>query len=370
VDRAGTAHPVSAQLALLQQDLQAWRSRVGADVNLQPGGPHSTANTLQPSPRSPRNMQPASVSPGVQHLQNAWQAITPGGTPSPRAAQGLLQGAEALPEQQLLQPILSGGLIRARNTGSMPGSWPVGLPPVQEGRESECDTASSIGEVASVHSLPSSRGPSVGGHNSSGGGGGSGSKARSILASVGSSSGRARGEGGPIFQEVCLMPEPQWPAQQQQQQQQREKPSEGLSFLKPSGWLSPRGRGSVDQPRSPTSATSRNSVDVQRSRTPSPKKPVLATRSMDGGVADAAGRLRRGGSVPISNRSSSGGGSGSPSSAEKKRGFMLALKQTLQENMQQLGGRRELARGSSLRREASQVDARRLTAEALSRVGQ
>lgn len=165
------------------------------------------------------------------------------------------------------------------------------------------------------------------------------------------------------------MPEPQRPAQQQQQQQ-REKPSEGLSFLKPSGWLSPRGRGSVDQPRSPTSATSRKSVDVQRSRTPSPKKPVLATRSMDGGVADAGGRLPRGASVPLSNRSSSGGGSGSPSSAEKKRGFMLALKQALQENMQQLGGRRELARGSSLRREASQVDARRLTAEALSRVGQ
>lgn len=382
VERRGAAHPIAGQLALLQQDLQAWRSRLEAGVL--PGSPASPARPDSVRSSSPSTLTadtaalPAMHSPRTPQQQSPLPS-SPRVNPAPELQQPLPQP----PAQQLLSPIQSGGLLRSRSSSSS-GCSPRGygglvLPPVLEGSESDsslgapCDSVPDATATVSRVIISSKSAPGVVGRDSS------------ILAAFGSlrlrvsSAGKqaaARSESTVLQQ---MQPSAELPEESSGEQVQQG----GFALPKLADWLSPRSRAASAEaaavsPRSPYSNSPGSSGSWC---SPSSNNPgecsayasslydtsgQLSTASADG--SSAPGRLLAF-SPPVAAAGVSPGSGGSPSSADKKRGFMLALKHTLHENMQQIGGKR--ASPGRLSKDASvRVDARQLAAEAMQKAAQ
>lgn len=315
----GAGHPVSAQLALLQQDLQAWRSRVVCSGSVQLphavaspppatqhtlSSPHTSCSsttsparhataispTLTPRGGAQGPLSPRALSPRALSLQQQqWLASLPR-SPPPARGSAPTSAHNASPEQQLLAPIQSGGLLRSRSM--------LSLPPVDEDRESE-------GEAAAVGSLVQQQ---------PGQGAGAGSVEHAGSSSIAStavttdSSNNQSGGGG-------------------------------FSFRLKSGWLSPRNSGV--KAHTPGVVAGPSGVDTMRSPSIAQE---LAGRVHSGAYSDSgsncggAGMLRSSGTVASGAAGATYRNSPS-SSAEKKRGFMLALKHSLQHNVHHLGGK-------------------------------
>jgi hypothetical protein len=377
VERHGAAHPIAGQLALLQQDLQAWRSRLEAGLML--ASPASPAHPGSVRPSSPSTLTadtaslPAMHSPRTPHQQS----------PLPSSPRMTSAPELHLPQplaQQLLSPIQSGGLLRSRSSSacSPRGSGGLVLPPVLEGSESDSSlggpSENVIDATATVSRVNSSS-------NSAPGCGG---RDTSILAAFGSlrlrgsSAGKqatARSE-SPELQEM-QPPPAELPAESSEGQVQQG----GFALPKLPDWLSPRSRaGSTEasavSPRSPYSHSPGSSGSWCSPSSNSPGEYCAYTSPLYGTSgrlsASANGSSAAGGvqafSPPVAAAGASPGSGASPSSADKKRGFMLALKQTLHENMQQLGGRR--ASPGRLSKDVGRVDAQQLAAEAMQKAVQ
>lgn len=283
-------------------------------------------------------------------LESGTAAATPRAMPTAAPSVACVQQPA---EQLVLAPILSAGLLRSRTvSGTLGGTLPAELPPVlereSEGKDSDCSSTQKP-DPASKPSSPCQ----------------SGSAAAGCVKPA-----RAGSLGAAALAEVP------------------DQKGEGFCLRSP-GWLSPRSRpDSVDVPRfnlcsrAPSTDYLRSPASLCRPPSSEPRGAGASGCSLQSAGDSSLPESQSGAQPPaqahVPNSTSSSElrpapspvaaagsvclGGGSPSSAEKKKGFMLALKQTLQENMQQLGKRASPGR---LSKGGSKVDAQQLTAAAV-----
>jgi hypothetical protein len=372
VKRHEAAHPIAGQLALLQQDLQAWRCRL--EAGLVPASPASLACPGPVRSGSPIIVNVDTASLPAMHSPRTPQQQSPLPS-SPRANTAPELRPPQSRAQHLLSPIQSGGLLRGRDSSACsPRSFGgLVLPPVLEGRESgsslgaSSDVINATATVSRVNSSSTSA-PACGGRDAS-----------SLAAFVslwlkGSSTGQQQAtarRASPEMQEMQLPAKlPEQPSGEQVQQG-------SLALSKLSG---PRSRaGSTETSAvSPCSADSNSPGSSGSWCSPSSNNPgeicaytsslyTSAPLSASADGSSAAGRLQAF-SPPVAAAGSSLGSGASPSSADRKRGFMLALKHTLHEKLQQLGGKQTSP--GRLSEDGGRVGAQQLAAEAMKKAAQ
>lgn len=334
---------------------------------------------------SPRSLQLDPNSLQAMHSPRTPQQQSPLPGSSPKVGSAPERQLSQLPSPQLLAPIQSGGLLRSRSMCS-PRSYGLStvLPPVLEGRESDCSTSTCAGDAGDSVSRSGSGIKPV-----------SRPRDNSILAAFStvladrpSSAAKCGSSGGAAMADMqppAELPDSPDSGRQHAQQQPGQEQQFCIPAMQAYGRPIPSSHdGSIERTsRVPISPTSRSPGSMHYWCSPtaepcsdSPTEPAGSSFSEDpaegcwhGGnyssSCSSAGRLRAS-YMPTSAAAASEGGAGSSnslSSAEKKRGFMLALKQTLQENLSQVGGKR--GSPGRLSKEGGRVDVRQMAAEAM-----